>query len=59
MEIRVVGYLDQKILVNEDEWRKALEDNELDKFMDPILRKLNVEITYGETGEFDGGLDSY
>lgn len=57
MKLRVVGYLDETVEIDDNEWDKAVNSNELESFMDPILRGLKVEVTYGETGEFDGGID--
>ncbi len=57
MKLRVVGYLDETVEIDADEWDKAVTSNQLEAFMAPILKGLKVEVTYGETGEFNGGID--
>lgn len=54
MRIRVVGYLDECIEVDQELYEEASRSGKLEDFMYPILTTLNVELTFGKEDEFDG-----
>lgn len=54
MRVRVVGYLDEFIEVDEELYEEAKRSGKLEDFMYPILTTLNVELTFGKEDEFHG-----
>lgn len=54
MRIKVVGFIDTVIDVNQYEYEEALAIGELSKFMEPILSNIEMDITFGKEDEFSG-----
>lgn len=53
MQVRVVGFIDEEVEVDEQLWNEAKNDEELEKLMVPYFTKLHVNLTFGKPGEFD------
>ena len=52
LKIRVIGYLDETVEVEEDTYRAHEENKTLDAFMNPILEMLETSVTYGTQDDF-------
>lgn len=54
MEIRVVGYIDEVLHVNQQMYEAAETAGTLQDFMHPILLELDIELVFGRAEEFNG-----
>lgn len=52
LKIRVIGYLDETVLVEESAYREHEENKTLDAYMGPILEMLETSVTYGTEEDF-------
>lgn len=53
MKIKIVGFLDKVVEVDEQAYRLAEQMKTLSEFMDPILETLSVEVVFGPLEEFE------
>lgn len=52
MKIRVMGLIDQIIDVDKYEYIRAVDNREVDKYLEPYLDSLDVELVYGPAEDF-------
>lgn len=52
MLIRVMGYVDETVIVDSDEYAKAKQEKRLEKLMEPIINELDVELMWAPAKDF-------
>lgn len=53
MKVRIIGIADSTINVDKEAYFKAKEDKRLHDFMDPYIKRLEMQVTYGAAEEFN------